>query len=64
MVCVPQEEADKSKHDTVPQAAQRMWTSPQRLRRKELCSILNFAVRCDGKEIVQPLAVLVSPVFL
>lgn len=63
-VCALQEEADKNKHDTIPQAVQRMWTSPQRLRRKELCSILNFAVRCDGKEIVQPLAVLVSPSFL
>lgn len=55
-----QDEAKKNKRDDIAQAAQRMWTSPQRLRKKELCSILNFAVRCDGKEIVQPLAALVS----
>ena len=57
----PQDEANEHKHDSIPQAAQRMWTSPQRLRKKELCSILNFAVRCDGVEIVQPLAMLVRP---
>jgi hypothetical protein len=59
LVRAPQEEANEHQHDSIPQAAQRMWTSPQRLRKKELCSILNFAVRCDGTEIVQPLAMLV-----
>ena len=60
-VLIAQEEANKNKHDTIPQAVQRMWTSPLRLRKKELCSILNFAVRCDAKEIVNPLTMLVSP---
>jgi len=53
-----QEEAEKNKQDSIPQAVQRMWTSPLRLRNKELCSILNFAVRSDSNDMVRPLAML------
>ena len=42
----------------IPQAAQRMWTSTLRLQDKELCSILNYAVRKDDPEIVEPLSIL------
>ena len=59
-----QQEADQNKHDSIPQAAQRMWTSPLRLRKKELCSILNYAVRMDSKEMVKPLATLTRAINL
>ena len=52
------EEAEENEKDAVPQAAQRMWTSPLRLRKLELCSIINHTVRADRAEGMAALAEL------
>ena len=62
--CIKNVEFCRNKQDSIPQAVQRMWTSPLRLRNKELCSILNFAVRADSNDMVRPLAMLTRAINL
>ena len=42
----------------IPIAAQRMWTSALPLRGREFCFILNYALRADTEDLVEPAAII------